>query len=299
LLPFITMKLSPILVLLGSTNAFAPIVSTTTPRSLLKGYLDDLSSDLYGEVDDPDMENQSHEDTDAKTTDRFGVESWEGFVDFDEFDGGDGQMGVAGDGNKGLEKLGQGPQFAKSKTMSAKVAWGTSTGYSDSLRERGVDTARAQQLENWNNQQELRQKRIAHTQNLDSFDSEKADENWRELASFGIERTQDFDLDAEFGPVTPGDQLEGVIELNARLNTAAIYELSLKNEYMGFADFRAAFTNETPGEWTVEPASGSLSKEPVNFIVRFRPQNPGVLEGFLVIETEDFKKTWKVVGSTA
>lgn len=110
---------------------------------------------------------------------------------------------------------------------------------------------------------------------------------------------QDFDLDAEFGPVTPGDQLEGVIELNARLNTAAIYEMSLKNEYMGFADFRAAFTNETPGEWTVEPASGSLSKDPINFIVKFRPQNPGLLEGFLVIETEDFKKTWKVVGSTA
>jgi hypothetical protein len=72
-LTFITMKLSPILVLLGSTNAFAPIVSTTTPRSLLKGYLDDLSSDLYGEVDDPDMENQSHEDTDAKTTDRVSI----------------------------------------------------------------------------------------------------------------------------------------------------------------------------------------------------------------------------------
>lgn len=99
-------------------------------------------------------------------------------------------MGVAGDGNKGLDKIGQGPQLAKSKTMSAKVAWGTSTGYSDSLREKGVDTARAQQLENWNNQQELRQKRIAHTQDLDSFDSEKADEDWRQLASFGIERTQ-------------------------------------------------------------------------------------------------------------
>jgi hypothetical protein len=55
------------------SNAFAPIVSTTTPRSLLKGYLDDLSSDLYGEVDDPDMENQSHEDTDAKTTDRVSI----------------------------------------------------------------------------------------------------------------------------------------------------------------------------------------------------------------------------------
>jgi len=106
-------------------------------------------------------------------------------------------------------------------------------------------------------------------------------------------------LEAEFGQVTPGEQLEGVIELHSRINTAAIFEMSLKNEFMGFADFRAAFTSETPAEWTVEPASGSLSKEPINFIVKFRPQNPGTLEGFLVIETEDLKKTWKVVGSTA
>lgn len=113
-------------------------------------------------------------------------------MDFDEFDGGDGQMGVAGDGNKGLDKFGDAvaPTLAKSKTMSAKNAWGTSTGYSDTLRDKGVDTARAQQLENWANQQELRKKRIDHTSNLDSFDTDKADENWRELSSFGIERTQ-------------------------------------------------------------------------------------------------------------
>lgn len=38
------------------------------------------------------------------------------------------QMGVAGDGNKGLDKFDM-TQMAKSKTMSAKNAWGTSTGY--------------------------------------------------------------------------------------------------------------------------------------------------------------------------
>ena len=69
---------------------------------------------------------------------------------------------------------------------------------------------------------------------------------------------------------------------------------------MGFADFRAAFTPETSNEWSIEPSEGALmQREDTNFIVRFRPQNPGVSEGYLVIETEDFKKTWKVVGSTA
>lgn len=106
-------------------------------------------------------------------------------------------------------------------------------------------------------------------------------------------------MDQEFGAVVAGPQLEGTIELSANIGQAAVFETSLKNEYMGFADFRAAFTSDTPAEWTVEPASGSLSKEPVNFIVKFRPQNPGVLEGHLVIETEDMKKTWKVIGGTA
>jgi hypothetical protein len=106
-------------------------------------------------------------------------------------------------------------------------------------------------------------------------------------------------LDSEFGPVVPGDQLEGVIELHSGLNINSIFEMSLTNEYMGFADFRAAFTPETSMEWSVEPREGSLSKEPVNFIVSYRPQNPGMTQGYLVIETEDFKKTWQVIGNTA
>jgi hypothetical protein len=68
---------------------------------------------------------------------------------------------------------------------------------------------------------------------------------------------------------------------------------------MGFADFRAAFTSETGKEWQVEPKEGSLSKEPINFLVRFKPNSPGVVEGYLVIDTEDFKKTFKLIGQTA
>ena len=69
---------------------------------------------------------------------------------------------------------------------------------------------------------------------------------------------------------------------------------------MGFADFRASFTSDTnPACWTVEPTEGSLSKEPVEFIVKFRPNAMGVCEGYLVIETEDMKKTYKLIGNTA
>eukprot|EP00566_Odontella_aurita_P036425 CAMPEP_0113550612 /NCGR_PEP_ID=MMETSP0015_2-20120614/14079_1 /TAXON_ID=2838 /ORGANISM="Odontella" /LENGTH=106 /DNA_ID=CAMNT_0000451439 /DNA_START=201 /DNA_END=521 /DNA_ORIENTATION=- /assembly_acc=CAM_ASM_000160 len=105
-------------------------------------------------------------------------------------------------------------------------------------------------------------------------------------------------MDETFGEVQAGD-LEGVIEVTSRLNQISAYDLSVKNEYMGFADFRASFTPETPSDWTVEPTEGSLtSRDPTNFILRFRPNNPGTSEGHLVIETEDFKKTWKLVGST-
>jgi hypothetical protein len=73
----------------------------------------------------------------------------------------------------------------------------------------------------------------------------------------------------------------------------------VKNPFMGFADFRAAFTPDTPREFTVQPTEGSLrQKEDTNFLVKFKAQSPGTVEGYLVIETEDFKKTWKVVGRT-
>ena len=68
---------------------------------------------------------------------------------------------------------------------------------------------------------------------------------------------------------------------------------------MGFADFRAAFTPDSNSGFSIEPTEGSLSaKEDTDFAIRFKPQTPGVSEGMLVIETEDFKKTWKIIGST-
>ena len=47
-------------------------------------------------------------------------------------------------------------QMVKSKAMSAKVAWGKSTGYADELVAKGMEQQKAQQLENWKNQQEVR-----------------------------------------------------------------------------------------------------------------------------------------------
>lgn len=296
------MKLSALVLVaaLQSAAAFVPHARSSQP-TLLKGYLDDLSKDLYSEDPNPNPEEESREANKMKEgdKDRYGVGSWDSYVEFDEFDGGDGQMGVAGDGDKGLAKFDM-SSVSKSKSMSAKNAWGTSSGYGDELRAKGVETSRAQQLENWGNQQEVLAKRKAQRAMTEDFDKVDDDENWRNLASFGIERNQDFDLDSQFGAVDIGE-IEGVIELVGRVNgQAGVHEFQLRNPYMGFADFRAAFAPGTGPEWTIDPAEGSLKqREDTGFLLRFKAQNPGVVEGYLVIETEDFKKTWKLVGSTA
>lgn len=298
----------------ASTNvatAFVqPCLLPNTRRSFLpsplKGYLDDISNELYAPDANPNPEEESREANkmDKSLISNAGPSSLADFVDFgDEFDGGDGQMGVAGDGNKGLEKMDAVPQLAKSKSMSAKNAWGTSTGYADALLEKNdnMDTARAQQLENWANQQEVRMKNQGLKEMAENFDSQQSsdEENWRQLAKFGVERNEEFDMDAEFGPVAAGNEIEGVIELKTAVGRVATHDLNLRNPYMGFADFRAALTSETPMDWSVEPNEGSLmQREDTTFIVKFKPQGPGLIEGYLVIETEDFKKTWKVQGST-
>jgi len=293
------------LFIIGSVAAFSPSLANTRSCSPLKGYLDDLSSELYGPDPNPVPEDESREATkmDKSNISNFGAGSFEDYVDFNEFDGGDGQMGVAGDGsgNK-LEKMDDVPQIMKSKMMSAKNAWGTSTGYADKLMEDNtkMDTARAQQLENWANQQEVRAKNLQLKAMSETFDQQQtsAEENWRQLAKFGVERNTDVDLDEEFGAVVIGD-IEGVIELTSAVNRVATHDLYLRNPYMGFADFRAAFTAETPLDWTIEPVEGSLKqREDTHFTVKFKPQGPGTAQGYLVIETEDFKKTWQLVGST-
>jgi hypothetical protein len=186
------MKLSALALfaVLQSAAAFVPQARSSQP-TFLKGYLDDLSEELRGEDPNPVPEEEDREATKMaeKDKDRSGVGNWDSYVEFDEFDGGDGQMGVAGDGDKGLAKFDM-TEVSKSKSMSAKNAWGTSSGYGDKLRSEGMDTQRAQQLENWNNQQEVLKKRQAQRALTEDFDNVDDDENWRNLASFGVERNQ-------------------------------------------------------------------------------------------------------------
>ena len=184
--------------LTGASAFTVPTTTRTTPlitsSGLAMGYLDDLSDELRSTADpnpNPDTESREATRLDKKDVDRGGVGNWDSFVDFEEFDGGDGQMGVAGDGKKGLDKEWSGAaEMAKSKTMSAKNAWGKTTGYAEELRGQGVETSRAQQLENWRNQQEVLAERNAQKFMTEQFDQVSGDEDWRNLGSFGVERNQ-------------------------------------------------------------------------------------------------------------
>jgi len=300
----LVLNLSALLILAGSATAFAPgkAAFRRTSAVVVKGYLDDLTAELYSEADEPDVEADSFENTkmDKGDIDRAGPGTWKDYVDFEEFDGGDGQMGVAGDGKQGLEKEWKGEaQMAKSKMMSARNAWGSTSGYADKLIAEGWDNQKAQRLENWHNQQAVLRTRKAHRYMTDEFDKVKEDEDWRNLGSFEAStRNEDFDLDEAFGAVKPGEDIEGEIELKSRISQPQIHEFLLKNSMMGFSDFRAAVISESK-EWTVEPKEGAINgKTGVDFRVRFRPSGLGVSEGYLVIDTEDKKWTWKLIGST-
>lgn len=90
--------------LLTTTTAFSPQLSSSSStrrsNSRLSGYLDDLSKELNAPDGSSSMEDIDTDKMkmDKNQIDRYGVGSWDDYVEFEEFDGGDGQMGVAGDG---------------------------------------------------------------------------------------------------------------------------------------------------------------------------------------------------------
>lgn len=113
-----------------------------------------------------------------------GPTNYDGFVDSEGFDGGDGQVGVVGDGEtSNLENFDNSQAVSTgaarsnaiggkdSKSAKTKVAFGYSSGYADQLEEQGmveIDntgedrlSTRRQQFENWRNQQEVKKQQDA------------------------------------------------------------------------------------------------------------------------------------------
>ncbi|CAM9497158.1 unnamed protein product [Discosporangium mesarthrocarpum] len=125
--------------------------------------------------DKDDIYVKKHKETRETERDRYGPVKYNRLIDGDTFDGGDGQVGVVGDGTNNMEKFDAsevvGPvkvkeSLVKESKSRQRVAWGSgAAGYADELKKKGMSkvdkygddrlSARRQQLENWRNQQEV------------------------------------------------------------------------------------------------------------------------------------------------
>jgi hypothetical protein len=215
----------------------------------------------------------------------------------DLFDGGDSEMGLSGDGNVGLQKIGRDVSPHMARTLTAKIdqAAVPSLSYTDELLQAnpGMDLVRAQQLESWTTQQEIaKSNRYMNNQGQYIQDPDHCLQEYEYGDIYEDESSFTHSVQA-------GEDVEGIITLRAPINGVAVHEIMLQNPFMGYAKFRAAFFGDSSNEWSVTPSDGFLKQnEATHFVVRYNPHSPGVSNVYFVIETEDFKRTWKVVGST-
>jgi len=216
------------------------------------------------------------------------------YVDHDSsdlFDGGDSEMGLAGDGNLGLRRIGRDVSPHMARTMTAKIDQAAEvSSYADELLDNpGMDVTRAQQLENWATQNEIAMA------NRYTYLNDRTQDYHGHYTADGNGEDQSFFV----YPIEAGDNFEGTIALKAPIYGVAAHEFMVNNPFMGFARFRAGFVGDASNEWSVTPSDDFLKQnEATHFVVRYNPHGPGVSNASLVIETEDFKMTWKVVGST-
>jgi len=72
------------------------------------------------------------------------------------------------------------------------------------------------------------------------------------------------------------------------------------NELSRYVDYEAGFVDGSSGAFSVSPAAGTFNRrgsDPVEFVVKFKPTNfAESFEGTLVVQTEDFTKTYRCVG---
>lgn len=282
----------------------APLVDAFTPTSIQSHRLVSSTDLKYRSIHHgPDVEPLTDNEKlgagftkmDKDKIDRYGPGDFTQYVDHhssDLFDGGDSEMGLAGDGNFGIKKVGRDSLPHMTRTLSAKMdqATLTSMSYTDELLQSnpGMDHARAQQLENW------------ATQNEVAMSNRYMNDRIQQYHDYSIAEYEHYEGGDSFAyQLEAGDEVEGLITLKSQINGVAAHGIMLKNPYMGYAKFRAGFVGNESNEWMVTPSNGFLHhNEATHFVVSYNPHNPGTSSGYFVIETEDFKKTWKIVGST-
>ena len=248
-----------------------------------------------------------------------GPANYEGFVDGEGFDGGDGQVGVVGDGTNAMEQYDMSESVrqrrmnavggSESKQTRSNV-WGYTTGYAEDLKKRGMSRvdeygedrlqARRQQLENWRNQREIRLQKEGQIRDLYSLQGKEYQPSQHGSYFDNLEATS---KPKDLGPadrheLIPGSRVDGTLDVTAGLNQRGGVTISIQNEYSTYDDFLAGFAPGSSPAIKVQPSSGTLNRrggQPQEFVITFEPQE--ILDSYpatLVIQTEDHTWTYDV-----
>jgi len=290
-----------------------------------KKYWEEDGYNEYGDKNYDNLPSDPRAHTNVGEADANGVPlNYDGFIDAEGFDGGDGQVGVIGDGKNAMEEydMNQAVEVRRKNMvggseskLNAKNAWGTSTGYAEELKKKGmveyneygedVKQQKRQQLENWRNQQELRIQKDGQMKQLADLQGKEyqAINHGSYLAQFD-KKPADMDIIAGNRDTFVADTLVagdamGVLACKATLNGRGGTTLTIKNEFSTYDDFVAGFADGGSDAITVEPTSGTLNRrsgEPQEFVIKFQPTAfAPSYEAKLVIETESVKWTYDVV----
>lgn len=199
--------------------------------------------------------------------------------------------------------------------------FGRSTGYAekyleqfseDDIKSGKVDSVRAVQMENWANQREMHARKNANR------DGELYGEKGRGIADMGVKEIFSSAKDAFSN--APAERLDGqawgflsdegavdqgTIEMKVRSGGVAVADIRVFNEVNTFAPYQCGFTADSNSAYSVTPTSGTMErrskKEPIELTIRYSPKEIADSDGTvgqLIFETEDFKYSWWVVGST-
>lgn len=114
----------------------------------------------------------------------------------------------------------------------------------------------------------------------------------------GAEIKEDKQSEQVYGMVA-GD-LTDTVSVSARLNARGGATITVQNEFSTYAEFTAGFTDGSCAAVTVEPTTGTLNRragDPQEFVIKFQPTDyADDYDATLVIETEDMKQTYAIIG---
>ena len=109
-----------------------------------------------------------------------------------------------------------------------------------------------------------------------------------------------FDTAAELLSALDSEVTE-TFEMQTGVRQTAVMSIKVQNQLNTFAPFQCDVTPESSSFFSVSPNEGSMNRrsgEPIEVVVRFKPEDSGQHEAYIVFETEDFKNVYKFIGST-